>query len=135
MSKKIVWSLVLISLIMLMAVSPVAASGTTWHVIKRGETLFSIGRYYHISPWDIAAVNDILNPNRIYAGQRLLIPQGHGHPPPNTGCGTYYTVQRGDTLTAIGYRYGINVWRLAQVNGIYNLNYIWAGQRLYIPCY
>ena len=130
MGKKIVWSLVLISLLALMMVSPVAASGTAWYVVKRGETLFSIERYYHVSPWDIAAANQLLNPNHIYAGQRLLIPQGHG-----TGCGTYYTVQRGDTLTAIGYCYGINIWRLAQVNGIYNLNYIWAGQRLYIPCY
>jgi putative chitinase len=135
MSKRIVWNLVLMSLISLMVVSPVVASGTTWHIVKSGETLFAIGRYYHVSPWDIAKANNLLNPNRIYVGQRLLIPQGHGYPHPYTGCDTYYTVQRGDTLTAIGYRYNLNVWRLAQVNQIYNLNHIWSGQRLYIPCY
>jgi hypothetical protein len=31
--------------------------------------------------------------------------------------------------------YGISPWHIARANGIYNLNYIWAGQRLFIPCH
>jgi LysM repeat protein len=49
--------------------------------------------------------------------------------------GSYYTVQPGDTLSAIARRYGTTVSAIAQANGIYNANYIYVGQRLYIPGY
>jgi LysM repeat protein len=58
---------------------------------------------------------------------------------PSTGSGggtsTYrtYIVQPGDTLGAIAARYGVNVYTLAQLNGIYNINYVQAGARLLIP--
>lgn len=50
----------------------------------------------------------------------------------NTGRQTY-TVQRGDTLSAIAWRYNVNMYTLASLNGIYNLDRIYAGQRLVIP--
>ncbi len=63
----------------------------------------------------------------IYAGQRLTIP-----------CGGYwghhgYVVRYGDTLSSIAWRHGVNMYTLAQVNGICNLNRIYAGQYLVIP--
>jgi LysM repeat protein len=126
----------------LAVVTPVVAapaeSGTpTWHRVVRGETLFSIGRLYNVNPWAIASANKLANPNRIYAGQWLWIPAGYGYyPPPQPGrCGSYYTVQRGDTLFRIAYRYGVSAWSIARANGLYNMNVIWAGQSLYIPCY
>ena len=121
---------------LLAAVQPVAAApayAPTWHTVRWGETLFSIGRLYNVSPWAIAQANGVVNPNRIYAGQRLHIPAGPPYPGPGP-CGSYYTVQRGDTLFRIGHTYGISPWRIAEVNGIYNMNYIWVGQRLFIPC-
>ena len=33
----------------------------------------------------------------------------------------------GDTLNSISYRTGVSVWAIAQANGIYNLNCIYAG--------
>ncbi|MFY9416242.1 MAG: LysM domain-containing protein, partial [bacterium] len=44
-----------------------------------------------------------------------------------------YTVQRGDTLWAIGQRYGVSPQTLAAVNGIANANRIYPGQLLRIP--
>ena len=118
----------------LTAVMPVAAapeSGTLcWHQVVWGETLFSIGRRYGVSPWAIASANGIVNPNRIYAGQWLRIPAGGG----GWG-GTYYVVRRGDTLFGISRRFGVNAWSIARANGLYNMNLIWPGQRLYIPRY
>lgn len=42
----------------------------------------------------------------------------------------YYVVQKGDTLTSIGKRYGSSVSQLVQWNGIKNKNLIFPGQRL-----
>lgn len=44
-----------------------------------------------------------------------------------------YTVQRGDTLTAIAKKYGTTVEALVASNGIKNKNLIYTGQVLTIP--
>lgn len=48
--------------------------------------------------------------------------------------GCAYTVRYGDNLFRIGARYGVTYHYLAQLNGIYNSNYIWAGQVISVPC-
>lgn len=63
-------------------------------------------------------------------------------PAPNSGAsapmsawgGCWYTVRRGDNLFRIAIRYGVSYWYLAQINGLYNPNYIYAGQTLIVPC-
>jgi LysM repeat protein len=128
----------LVLTVVLAAVSPAAAAPVTvnapaWHTVARGETLFSIGRHYNVNPWAIASANALANPHRIYAGQRLYVPAGPAYSQSHV-CGTNYTVQRGDTLFRIARIYGVDAWRIAGANGIYNLNRIWVGQRLFIPC-
>jgi LysM repeat protein len=130
---------VLLVVALLLTVAPVtvasAASGLpAWHTVVRGETLSSIGRLYNISPWTIATANHLVNPNLIYVGQALYIPAGASYPGPSV-CGSYYIVQRGDTLFRIGMAYGVSAWSIASANRIYNMNYIWVGQRLFIPCH
>jgi len=98
------------------------------HVVHRGETLYSIARLYGLNVWTIARANNIVNLNRIYVGQRLVIPTSRP-------TGTVHVVQPGETLTWIALRYGINVWTIARANGITNLNHIYVGQRLVIPGY
>ncbi len=44
-----------------------------------------------------------------------------------------YTVQPGDTLLSIAYRYGTTVQQLVELNNIANPNYIWVGQSIVIP--
>ena len=44
----------------------------------------------------------------------------------------YYTVKRGDTLSAIASRFGTTVQEIAQINGIQNVNLIYTGQVLRI---
>ncbi len=48
--------------------------------------------------------------------------------------GCYYTVGWGDHLFRIALKYGISWTVLAQANGLYNGNYIYAGQVLRVPC-
>jgi spore germination protein len=128
-------------------VSIAAASGGVHHTVRYGETLYSIGRYYGVNPYYIADVNNLYNPNHIYAGQVLYIPTYHacdgyygdygydcGHRPDYGYCdGTCHVVAYGETLSSIGYYYGVSPWAIASANHIYNLNRIYAGQVLYIP--
>ncbi len=44
------------------------------YTVRPGETLYSIARRYGWSVWYLASVNHISDPNRIYAGQVILIP-------------------------------------------------------------
>jgi N-acetylmuramoyl-L-alanine amidase len=57
-------------------------------------------------------------------------------PPPTGGPVTgqrIHVVQAGENLYRISRIYGVNMWDIAQANGILNLNQIYAGQRLVIP--
>lgn len=48
--------------------------GGTVYIVKRGDTLTRIARQFGVDMWVLARVNGISNPNRIYVGQRLIIP-------------------------------------------------------------
>ncbi|MGH2497206.1 MAG: lytic transglycosylase [Ktedonobacteraceae bacterium] len=54
------------------------------------------------------------------------------NPGSGNGC-SWYTVHRGDTLSAIARRYNTNYTTLARVNGIRNVNLIFVNQQLCIP--
>jgi LysM repeat protein len=114
------------------------------YVVRRGDTLFSIARRFGTTVWALQQTNHIRNPSLIYVGQRLVIPTYHpgasnpdgpsygpGDGPGGGGC--WYVVRRGDTLSAIGWRYGVSPWAIAAANGLGNPNCIFAGQRLWIP--
>lgn len=44
------------------------------YTVRYGDTMFAIGRDFGLDVWTIARANGILNLNRIYAGQSLIIP-------------------------------------------------------------
>lgn len=44
------------------------------YVVQRGDTLFSIARRNGLTTDDLAEVNNIANPARIFVGQRIVIP-------------------------------------------------------------
>jgi LysM repeat protein len=138
-SRFIKWG-VLLCLLSLIVVS--AAYAQTTYVIQPGDTLGSIAARFNTTVAAIAAANNIVNPNWIFAGDTLIIP-GDGPPPtdpqpPPTdpqppAAGGTYTVQPGDTLSTIAVRFNTTVAAIAQLNGIANPNYIYAGQVLTIP--
>jgi LysM repeat protein len=117
--------------------SAVAAGGT--YTVRPGDTLSSIAARHGTTVDAIVRANGLANANYIYAGQRLIISGGSGVSASSSGGraasggGQLYTVQRGDTLASIAYRYGTTAWAIASANGLANPNYIYAGQRLRIP--
>ena len=55
---------------------PAPAQRKTIHVVSSGSTLWGIAGLYGVSVSSIVAANQIANPSRIFAGQRLVIPGG-----------------------------------------------------------
>ena len=101
------------------------------HIVRWGENLSQIAQRYGTSVWWLAARNGIRNPNYIWRGQVLCVPCGGYHPPV---CGHVHVVRWGETLSSIAWRYGTCVQALMRVNGLWNPNLIYVGQRLTIPC-
>ncbi|MCL7454821.1 MAG: LysM peptidoglycan-binding domain-containing protein [Anaerolineae bacterium] len=52
---------------------PPAPAGV-WYTVRAGDTLYSIAARFGVSVWSIVAANHIANPNIIFVGQRLFIP-------------------------------------------------------------
>lgn len=103
--------------------------------IRPGDTLSGIASRYHTSVSALLRANpQIHNANLIYAGARLNIPGATDsfQPAPSAG-GTRYTVRPGDTLSAIGARFGVSYMSIARANNIANPNLIRVGQQLVIP--
>lgn len=125
-------ALIIAVLVLLIGIVPTSASPNELdivHIVQRGETLSAIAVRYGVNMWTIARANNIANPNRIYVGQRLIIPTGTS----TSATGTVHVVRVGETLTSIGLRYGVDPWTIARANSITNLNHIYVGQRLVIP--
>ena len=116
-----------------------SSSGGTY-VVQRGDNLSAIARRHGTTVSAIVQANSLTNPSYIYAGQRLIIPGGGSTSSgqasssgQSSGSGTVYVVRRGDTVASIAYRYGTTINAIAQVNGLANPRFIYAGQRLRIP--
>mgnify|MGYP001032064815 FL=1 len=109
-----------------------------FYVVSPGDTLSAIAARHGVSTSVLAQVNGISNPNRIYVGQRLVIPGASNSgsspaapkPPSQAPATGTYIVQSGDTLSKIAARYGTTVQNLMALNGLTNPNLIWVGQRL-----
>lgn len=131
---------VCIVLALLLAAWPTASAlADATHVVEPGDTLSYIAAKYEVSVDSLISANGITDPNLIYVGQRLTIPEASSssQPPPSTpspapsGDGVYI-VQPGDTLSVIAARYGVTVTSLVSANGIADPSLIYVGQRLAI---
>lgn len=98
------------------------------YVIQPGDTLSGIAGRYGTTVTALAQLNGISDPNKIYAGNTIRVPENGG-----TGENAqYYTIQPGDTLSGIALKFGTTVSALAQLNGITDPDKIYAGNRIRI---
>lgn len=126
------FSLLLSLIVILFGIDSVvsAQQEQTTYVVQRGDTLRLIATRYGITWQDIAIVNNLPNPNRIYPGQVLVIPRSSV---PVEPVPQYYVVRHGDTLRLIALRYGTTWQALTIANNLANPNLIHAGNVLVIP--
>lgn len=96
--------------------------------VRAGDTLWAIAREYGTTVEAIARENRIVDPNRIFAGERLRITL------PARGSGEeIYTVRRGDTPISIAGKFGVTLSALEDRNGLERGEMIYAGDKLSIP--
>lgn len=96
--------------------------------VRAGDTLWAIAREYGTTVEAIARENRIVDPNRIFAGERLRITL------PARGSGEeIYNVRRGDTPISIAGKFGVTLSALADRNGLERGETIYAGDKLSIP--
>lgn len=115
------------------------------YTVQPGDTLARIARSYGVDLNALAAANNVINPNLIYPGQTLVIPDAtlsegeavaeNGSPAPGQTLppAGEHVVQTGDTLYRIALSYGLTIPDLQQANNLVNVNVIFPGQRLRIP--
>lgn len=97
--------------------------------IQKGDTLSEIAKKHNTTVIHLAQINNIANPNLIYAGEIITISCNHKT---SVGNARTYKIQRGDTLSEIAVKFNTTVARLVELNGIKNPNLIYAGETLKI---
>lgn len=96
--------------------------------VRAGDTFWAIAREYGTTVEAIARENRIVDPNRIFAGERLRITlpaRGNGE--------EIYTVRRGDTPISIAGKFGVTLSALEDRNWLERGETIYAGDKLSIP--
>lgn len=102
------------------------ASQESTYYVQAGDTLSSIASKFGTTVSNLVSINHISNPNVIYVGQKIYVGEA------SQGQSNAYTVQSGDTLSAIASKFGTTWQALAQKNGLANPNVIYVGQTLTI---
>ena len=116
------------------------------HIVARGETIYSISRFYGVIGDELMRINNITDPSRLLAGSRLVIPSSsnavsrEGSILPGTvtpaASGTVlvnYQAVRGDTLFGIARTHGITLQQLLDINGLSSSYMLRAGDILKVP--
>lgn len=102
-----------------------------FHVVQPGETLAGIAHDYHVTPSEIAFVNQMQPGDALAGTDSLVIPVP---PAPNWRTGarrTAYRVRHGDTLITIADRFDVTVQQLREWNRLRS-DVISAGKTLYV---
>jgi membrane-bound lytic murein transglycosylase D len=104
------------------------------HVVRRGDTLWSIARAHSVALQTLASSNGISSDSTLTVGQVLDIPGTATLASTNAGAfaseSTTYVVRRGDTLSYIASRFRVSVSDLLGWNRLKASSIIKPGQRL-----
>ena len=101
------------------------------HIVKSGDTIISISKFYSINKDLIIKLNNLKNENYIYVGQNLIISE----PTENTKqqsdlINNYHIVQIGENLTEISNKYKLNLGYLVEINNLKNPDSIKVGEMI-----
>ncbi len=123
---------------------PSAPAGSGMHLVQPNETYYSIAKSYRTTVASITKANPNVNPNKLQAGMRIVIPAGAtahaktGVSQPNVAPAPVkknltHIVAPGESLGVIAKKYGIATASLQSANKLVNPNALRVGQQLVIP--
>ncbi|HEX4037176.1 MAG TPA: transglycosylase SLT domain-containing protein [Acidobacteriaceae bacterium] len=100
-----------------------------FHMIQDGDTLESVAHTWHVSPSELAFVNQLTTKSELSGVDSLVIPLS---PERESGAlRAVYHPRRGDTLVTIADRFGVTVQELRRWNNLRH-NTIEPGRSLYV---
>jgi membrane-bound lytic murein transglycosylase D len=114
---------------------PAASRNSKFHVVRRGESLWTIARATGISVDRLASINGMEPGDTLKAGRKLKLrgsSSGGAAAAPVAGTGEQvtYTVRRGDTLSHIARRFSVSVAQIMSWNGLSKSAHLMPGQRI-----
>ena len=101
------------------------------HIVKSGDTILSISKFYSINKDLIIKLNNLKNENYIYVGQNLIISESTENSKHQSDLiNNYHIVQIGENLTEISNKYKLNLGYLVEINNLKNPDSIKVGEKL-----
>jgi membrane-bound lytic murein transglycosylase D len=100
-----------------------------FHKVVSGDTLVTVARDYHVTPSEIAFVNQLDAGEDLASTDSLIIPVPPA--PSSRGRLTLYKVEHGDTLVTVADRFNITVQQLRRWNHL-SATHLEPGRRLYV---
>lgn len=115
----------------------VAAADQNTYTVQAGDTVSAIASRFGVRTADLLALNNLGWKSIIYPGQVLNLVGGAAAAPAAPAAATAsaasYTVQHGDTVSAIARRHGISTQAMLVANGLGWSSVIYPGQTLAVP--
>ena len=103
------------------------------HIVKSGDTISSISKFYSINKDLIIKLNNLKDENYIFVGQNLIISESTENLTKQSDLiNNYHIVQTGENLTEISNKYNLKVIDLIEINNLSNPDSIKSGQKLLI---
>ena len=103
------------------------------HIVKSGDTITSISKFYSINKDLIIKLNNLKDENYIFVGQNLIISESSENLTKQSDLiKNYHIVQTGENLTEISNKYNLKVIDLIEINNLNNPDSIKIGQKLTI---
>ena len=103
------------------------------HIVKSGDTISSISKFYSINKDLIIKLNNLKDENYIFVGQNLIISESSENLTKQSDLiKNYHIVQTGENLTDISNKYTLKVKELIEINNLNNPDSIKVGQKLII---
>ena len=103
------------------------------HIVQVGDTITSISNLYSIKKDFIIKLNNLKDENYIYVGQNLKIYDSSQENKANKDINnSYHLVQKGESLTEISTKYGLNSKELIKINNLKNPDSLEVGSKLFL---